>query len=44
MYHYIEPVLLAISMGLCLQLPTLSTLIYVIAMFLGILPLVLSNN
>ena len=31
-------------MGLCLQLPTLSTLIYVITMFLGILPLVLSNN
>ena len=31
-------------MGLCLQLPTLSTLIYVITMFLGILPLVLSSN
>jgi len=44
MYHFIEPFLLATSMALCLQLPTLSTLIYVIAMFLGMLPLVLSNN
>ena len=31
-------------MALCLQLPTLSTLIYSISMFLGILPLVLSQN
>ena len=44
MYHFIEPILLATAMALCLQLPTLSTLIYVIIMFLGNLPLVLSHN
>jgi len=44
MYHFIEPVLLAIAMGLSLQLPTLSTLVYTLLMFLGMFPCVLSAN
>ena len=44
MYHYIEAILLAAAMGLSMQLPTLSTLIYVIIMFLGLLPMLISSN
>jgi hypothetical protein len=44
MYNFIEPFLLASAMAICLQLPTLSTLVYTLIMFLGILPFVLSSN
>ena len=44
MYHFIEPFLLAIAMAISMQLPTLSTLVYTVIMFLAILPLVLSVN
>lgn len=44
MFHYIEPLLLASAMACCTQLPTLSTLVYVLVMFMGLLPLVLSSN
>jgi len=44
MYNFIEPFLLATAMAICLQLPTLSTLVYTLIMFMGILPLVLSSN
>lgn len=44
MYHFIEPMLLALAMACCTQLPTLSTLVYVLVMFMGLLPLVLSSN
>ena len=43
-YNFIEPILLATAMASCLQLPTLSTLLYTLLMFLGMLPLVLSIN
>lgn len=44
LYHIIEPALLAFAISICLQLPTLSTLLYSVLMFLGILPLILSAN
>ena len=43
-YHFIEPILLAFAMAICLQLPTLSTLVYILIMFLAMLPLLLSAN
>ena len=44
LFHFHEPILLGIAMSCCMQVPTLSTLVYALIMFLGILPLVLSSN
>ena len=43
-YHTIEPILLGCAIGLCMQNPSLSSLIYIVMVFLGMIPLILTSS
>ena len=44
LYHTFEPVLLGFAIGLCMQNPCLSSLIYIVLIFLGMIPLILTAS
>jgi hypothetical protein len=44
LYNLVEPLLIALSLSVCMQLPMVSGLVYIVIDLLGILPLMLSGS